>query len=152
MAEPRDESFEEFFNLAEPRLRRALSGRVDPENLRDAVAAALLYAFEHWERIRQMDLPLAYLYRVGLSSLRRRRQGYAPPEPASHDVEIEPALVEAMKALSQRQREVVWLVDGCGWSIEDTATALRISHSAARTHRERALRALRHKLGVEAHG
>lgn len=145
---PTCDDFERFFSDNEPRLRRAYGGRVGADRVGDAVAAALAYAWQNWARVQHMEHPVAYLFRVGLTQTRRRRQGALPPSPPAASINIEPQLVAAMQRLPHRQREVVWLVDGCHWTPTEAAEALGLSLSAVRTHRTRALDHLRHQLGV----
>lgn len=57
--------FEEFVTSVRPRLRRALAGCRGVEGADEAVAEALAYAWEHWARVRDLDNPAGYLYRVG---------------------------------------------------------------------------------------
>ena len=145
------ETFEEFFERVEPRLRRALSSRMRRDRVQDAVASALTFAFQNWDRVSAMEHPVAYLYRVAQSKSRLRREALLPPPPPQRAADVEPALVAAMQSLPRRQREAVWLIDACGWPAAEVAAALGISQSAVRTHRTRALRSLRNQLGVEIH-
>lgn len=147
-----DEShdFERFFRTAEPRLRRAYATRCAPSHIGDAVSAALEFAWQNWERVGQMEFPVAYLFRVGLSKSRQRKQGVVPAPPPLEDLRVEPELISAMQHLPQRQREVVWLVDACEWTPTEAAEALHLSLSSVRTHRTRALERLRQQLGVDA--
>lgn len=144
------EQFERFFRDAEPRLRRAYAGRVATPDVSDCVSAAFEHAWRHWERVESMDHPVAYLFRVGLSKSRSRRQGQLPPPPRRNETDIEPGLVTAMHQLPRRQREVVWLVDACEWTATEAAEALGVSPSAVRTHRERGLQRLRQLLGANS--
>lgn len=116
----------------------------------DAVAEAYAYAWEHWERIRSMDSPLGYLFRVGQSRSRRRMVGVLPSPDSDRSPEVEPGLVAAMRALPARQRSAVWLVHGCGWTYAEAAEALGISPSAVGTHVARAMSSLRSSLGVHS--
>lgn len=150
----REEAFSAFVSDAEPRLRRALCAVRGPVVGRDAVAEALAWAWENWERVTAMGNPVGYLYRVGASRTRTRRLEAVPvAEPASHGVghasTFEPGLGPALARLSERQRTVVVLVHGCGWSYTEVATALDLSKSAVGTHVARALEQLRTDLGVE---
>ena len=142
-----DLRYERFFADAEPRLRRAFHGRMAPSSVADAVAEALQYAWVEWDRVSRMDHPIAYLFRVGQSRTRRRKDGLLPAAPPS-SVDVEPGLIGAMQQLPGRQREVVWLVDACNWTPTEAAEALDLSLSAVRTHRQRGLRRLRTELGV----
>ena len=150
----REEAFSAFVTGAEPRLRRALCAMRGPVVGRDAVAEALAWAWENWDQVTEMDNPIGYLYRVGVSRTRTRRLEAVPvPEVAvagvGHASAFEPGLGPALARLSERQRTVVVLVHGCGWSYTEVATALDLSKSAVGTHVARALDQLRSDLGVE---
>lgn len=142
------DDFETFFRVAEPRLRRAYCGRLEPQNVGDAVGTALEFAWTHWDRVAPMEYPVAYLFRVGLSKSRRRKEGRFPAPPPHQAADVEPALISAMQQLPRRQREVVWLVEACEWTPTEAADALGLSLSAVRTHRSRGLERLRQHLGV----
>ena len=64
-------SFTEFVAETEPVLRRVLTAAWGSERGREATAEALAYGWEHWERIREMENPAGYLYRVGRDRARR---------------------------------------------------------------------------------
>lgn len=142
-------SFEEFFAVAEPRLRRAYAPRLPRDRVADAVAVALEFAWQNWDRVSAMESPTAYLYRVGLSKSRVRRQGFLPTPPTPDTASFEPKLIEGLRRLPRRQREVVWLVDGCGWTHREVGEALHVSESAVRTHRVRALEQLRRTMNAQ---
>jgi len=142
--------FAAFVLVVEPRLRRALAGSVGVDDAADAVAEALTYAWQHWDRVQGLENPAGYLYRVARSSARvrpPRRVRYVVPEVARVPL-VEPALPDALRALPEKQRIVVWLVYACEWSYAEVAEALAISASAVGTHARRALRALRSEIGV----
>jgi DNA-directed RNA polymerase specialized sigma24 family protein len=61
----RTAEFEGFVRESEPRLRCALVAAYGFEEGRDATAEAFAYAWEHWERVRQMPNALGYLFRAG---------------------------------------------------------------------------------------
>jgi DNA-directed RNA polymerase specialized sigma24 family protein len=142
--------FEAFFADAEPRLRRALVARYGHERGREATADALAWGFEHWDRLRPMENPSGYLFRVGCSKARRRRSrllfdtGSGPGEP-----EVEPALAGALARLSANQRTAVVLVKGYGWELHEVADLTGASLSTVNTHVRRGLAKLRTELGVE---
>jgi DNA-directed RNA polymerase specialized sigma24 family protein len=148
----RAQEFEGFMRESEPRLRRALVAAYGFEDGRDAVAEALTYAWEHWERVRAMPNALGYLFRVGQSSRRRRRR-----VPALYDVSgwpdhlFEPGLPGALATLSQRQRMVVVLVHGFGYTLHEVAELTGMRRTTVQNHSDRALARLRDKLGV-THG
>jgi DNA-directed RNA polymerase specialized sigma24 family protein len=71
---PKPRDFEAFFQSEYTRPVRALyllSGdRADAE---DAAQEAMARVYERWDRVREMDAPDGYLYRVALHVERRRR-------------------------------------------------------------------------------
>jgi RNA polymerase sigma-70 factor (ECF subfamily) len=142
-------TFEEFSRRARPALVRALVAHCGVDDASDAAQSALLYAFENWGRVSQMDNPVGYLYRVGQSSSRHRAEGYPPPLPPLEVPDVEPGLVPALLELPATQRTAVWLVHGCGWTYAQAATAMGVSRSMIGTHLTRALSSLRQALGVD---
>ena len=143
--------FESFFATAEPRLRRALVAALGADRGREALAEALAWAWEHWEEVAQIANPIGYLYRVGRSRTRRRRQPLAYTAPVGASAPwVEPALMPALVALSEHQRVVVVLVHGYGWAQREVAELLGVSPSSVQTHLERALARLRGALEVNA--
>lgn len=143
------EGFERFVADVEPRLRRALVALRGPETGREAVAEALAWAWEHWDKARELDNPAGYLYRVGQSRTRwRRRPDWGPPPAADRLPDVEPRLPAALAALSERQRVAVFLVHGCGWSHPEVAELVGITPSAVATHVARGMARLRAELKV----
>lgn len=74
------DGFAKFFADAEPRLKGALTAALGPERGVDAAAEALAYGWEHWHRVRAMDNPIGYLYRVGRSRAPRFRRTAELPD------------------------------------------------------------------------
>jgi len=149
--EPLSESFTRFVAEVEPRLRYALTAALGRERGREAAAEALAYGWEHWERLQSMDNPAGYLSRVGRSRGRRRRTlpRFESGRPGRIP-DVEPALLEALAALSERQRTAVFLVHGLEWSRSEVAELCGISVTSVGSHLERGLAKLRARLGVEA--
>lgn len=143
-------AFESFVGVAEPKLRRAFAGIRDHHVAKDAVGAALAWAWENWDLLQGMDNPVGYLFRVGQSATRSPKDFTAvlltPAEIGLPD--IEPALIPALIALPERQRVVIWLVHGCEWTHREVAESLEISPSTVATHVDRALVTLRNTLSV----
>jgi RNA polymerase sigma-70 factor (ECF subfamily) len=143
-------AFEVFFERHEPRLRRALSAAYGPTDGSDAAAAALAYAWEHWEQVSAMDNPAGYLYRVGQSQARRRKRPLVTAAfPSPTDREFEPGLVDALRSLSEHQRVAVVLVHGYDWTYREVGELLDVSVSTVRNHLRRGLDHLQQALGVE---
>ena len=147
------EGFEAFYRDAEPRLRRALVAALGPEPGREAVAEALAYACEHWERVRGMDKPVGYLYRVGQTRSRSRREPVGFPVPAEVGMPwVEPGLAGALAALSEHQRVAVVLAHGFGWTHSEVGDVLGVAASTVQNHVERGLANLRAALEVSTGG
>lgn len=141
-------AFEEFFRETEPKLRRALVAAYGLEEGRDAAAEALAYAWEHWERLRDIANVAGYLYRVGQSRRRRRRLPVLWETPGWVEHRFEPGLPSALAALSQRQRVAVVLVHGYGYTLREVADLTGIKQTTVQNHAERGLAHLRARLGV----
>lgn len=146
------ESFTVFVKDVEPRLRHALVAVFGQDQGREATAEALAYGWEHWGRVRGMENPVGYLYRVGRS---RGRQPRPAPVfaavPTGRLPEVEPGLPAALGGLSENQRVAVVMVHAYGWPREETAVMLEVSVSTLDTHLRRGLAKLRDTLGVESH-
>jgi RNA polymerase sigma factor (sigma-70 family) len=147
------QSFASFMETAEPSLRKALIAGFGIELGREATADALAYGWENWERVRAMDNPTGYLFRVGHNKARHRRKRESlrvpvllePSEPAW----FEPDLLPALRKLSDRQRIVVALVHAFDYSMREVAELLGITKSSVQMHEARAMRKLRRDLGVQ---
>jgi RNA polymerase sigma factor (sigma-70 family) len=142
-------AFAAFFPDARDRIQAALTARWGPQVAQEATADALAWAWEHWERVESMENAVGYLYRVGSTKAKRMRARTELPTPSAPvPTEFEPELVPALNRLSQRQREVVILVVGYGWSQQEVANLLGLSHSSVRSHLERGMTSLRRSIGV----
>ena len=147
-----EDSFTAFARGVEPGLRRALTAGFGPEAGRDACAEALAYGWKHWDRLQGMENPGGYLFRVGQRAARQKsdRSSWLGGEiPVFSDPWVEPAFGPAWEKLSDRQRTVVGLIHGFGWSFGEVAEMLGVSKSSVQSHERRAMRRLRKALGVE---
>lgn len=144
------DTFTEFFEDCEPRLRHALVASCGVEAGREAAADALEYAWSHWDRVRAMEYPVAYLYRVGRSAARRYRTRpiVADSMDCSHDPWVEPALQSSLERLSERQRLAVVLRYSFGYTLDEIAQIMDISITSVQKHVERGLTKLRRGLEV----
>ncbi len=155
------DAFDRFARDVEPRLWRALVANFGPSGATEAAADGLVYAWRHWERVQSMANPSGYLYRVAFRSAQNSRSraltaasasdplpAQGLPDPAVGAPDFEPGLVAALRSLSEMQRTVVWLVEGCGWGLTDTANLLGLSVSTVRNHLARGLKGLRAALKV----
>ena len=145
--------FRDFMVGAEPRLRRGLVAGFGVQVAEEATADAIAYAWEHWDRLRDMDNPVGYLYRVGQTSGRRSTRPLAPvmftPETSSEHA-VEPGLPAAVASLSESQRICTLLVHGAGWTLSEVGELLSVHPGTVAKHAERGLDKLRSELGVAA--
>lgn len=141
--------FEQFVRDAEAELTRALAGHLPLDEVADAVAEAMAFAWEHRAHVEQLDNACGYLFRVAQSRSRVRRAGLLPGPDEGRLPEVEPSLGPAMRGLPSQQRSAVWLVHGVGWTYAEAAEAMGISTSAVGTHVARGLSRLRQQMGVD---
>jgi DNA-directed RNA polymerase specialized sigma24 family protein len=148
--ETKADSFTEFVEENETKVRQSLTAAFGLERGREATAEALAYGWEHWDRVSNMENPTGYLYRVGYDRARRmaQRKVRLPEVELGHETWVEPMLPAALSALPERQRVVVALLHGYQWSMAEVAEHLGVSKGAVQTHAERGLKRLRRKLGV----
>ena len=142
----REDEFTAFVVEHECRLRRAFVATYGSQRGREATAESLAFAWEHWDRLSQMDNAPGYLFRVGRSRTRRPRTvlTFAPQQ--HDDPIVEPGLAPALKALSARQRTAVVLVHGFGWTLREVAELTGTKITTVQNHLERGLAKLRHTL------
>ena len=149
--DPDLEAFAEFTRNTEPRLRRALTAALGRESGREATSDALVHGWRNWDRVRAMDNPIGFLYRVGINARPRPK-----PSVIQADIEavndhvpwFEPGLAPAIASLPDRQRVVVVLLHAFDWTMSEVAEVLRISKGSVQVHERRAMRSLRAALGV----
>ena len=145
------DAFDTFVAGCEGRLRAALTATLGVEVGPDAAAEALAHGWQHGDRVRSMDNPAGYLYKVGRDRGRKQLKRRDPSFPValeSRSPWIEPGLLPALSKLAERQRTVVVLVHGYQWTLTEVAEALSISKSSVQTHHDRGMRKLRRNLGV----
>jgi DNA-directed RNA polymerase specialized sigma24 family protein len=152
MDEADEVDFRAFMMATEPRLHRGLAASLGWESGREATADALAYAWEHWPRVRAMANPTGYLYRVGQSSVRRRKVPVLFERPADADRPYEPALSRLLGDLSERQRVALVLVHGFDWTASEVSELTGLAPTTVHTHLERGLTKLRAALEVADHG
>jgi DNA-directed RNA polymerase specialized sigma24 family protein len=148
----RERDYVAFVAAVESRLRHALVARFGAERGSEAYCEALAYAWQHWDRVQEMEKPIPYLFTVGRSRTRglvRARVTFPVAEPAAGDRQIEPKLACALEHISARQRTAVVLVVAFGWSYSEVAEVMRVTKATVQRHVDRAMIALRRELGVE---
>lgn len=146
------DSFKEWFRVAEPRIRHALTATFGFQVGKDAAADALSHAWEHWDLVSAKPNSLGYVYGVGRNKGRRiaaRRPPVFLDVPLHRLPHVEPGLPAAVAALPEKQRIVVTLVYGHEWTLSEVADLLGIAKTTVQNHCERGVANLRRTLGVE---
>ena len=144
------QEFAAFMRDVEPRLRQALVATYGPIDGREATVDALSWAWEHWDRVAEMERQVGYLYRVGQSATRRFTARPLPIDaataPEATHSELAPELMRSLERLPEQQRIVVVLVHGYGWPQAEVATLLDVGPSTVHEHLQRAMTRLRAEL------
>ncbi len=150
--------FEEFFRAEYTRLFQALLLLTrDASEADDVAQEALMRAYERWDRVRRMDSPTGYVYRIALNlnrsrlrklAVRARRAFDASPlEDVSDSVATRHAVRSALDALPIAQREALILVDWLGLGSDEAGRVLGIEASSVRGRLHRGRASLRERLG-----
>jgi RNA polymerase sigma factor (sigma-70 family) len=151
-------TFEDFYLAAKDDCFRALvAATADLHEAEDVTAEAFARALDRWPELQHHPAPRAWVVRTALN-LRtdryRHRQRTSsvvarlpvpevapePPRP------VDPALLAALGALPQRQREVIAMRVLLGLSGAETARELGITTGSVGTHLHRGLAALRSRI------
>jgi RNA polymerase sigma-70 factor (ECF subfamily) len=147
------EPFEAFYRAHVDRVYRALAVTLgDSQLAREAADEAMARAYAHWRRVRGLDNPGGWAYRVGLNwatswwrKLRReralpggRRDAVVPPP----DLEATAAR-EALARLALPSRAVVVCRVLLDMSTAETAVVLGVPEGTVKSRLARALAALR---------
>ena len=69
------DSFTTWAEMAEPRIRRALTASFGPQVGKEAAADALAHAWERWDDVKVKDNPVGYVFGVGRNKARRMNRG-----------------------------------------------------------------------------
>jgi RNA polymerase sigma-70 factor (ECF subfamily) len=150
------EPYEAFYRAHSERVYRALALTLaDPDLAREAADEAMARAYAHWRRVRELDNPGGWAYRVGLNwatSWRRkaRRERSLPAhEPAPELPPPGPAATDARQALARLalpSRAVVVCRVLLDLSTAQTAAVLGVAEGTVKSRLARALSALRAEL------
>jgi RNA polymerase sigma factor (sigma-70 family) len=147
------EAFERFFEDTHVRLFRALylvTGRTG--DAEDLVQESFVKVWERWDRVRSMERPEGYLFRVAMNSARsraRRRSVAARLIPGRsefdrfEEVDQRDAVVRALRAVPPRQRAAVVLTELLGYDATAAASILRVKPATVRSLASLARSALR---------
>lgn len=151
-------TFEEFYLGARDDCLRALvAATADLYEAEDVTAEAFARALQRWPELRHHPAPRAWVVRTALNlrtDRHRHRQRTSTvvarlavpnvaPEPPGP---IDPALLDALRGLPMRQREVIALRVLLGLSGAETARELGITTGSVGTHLHRGLAALRSRI------
>jgi RNA polymerase sigma-70 factor (sigma-E family) len=152
------EEAEAFVRSLYPRVHGLLQLHTGDHHLADELTQeTLARVWERWGRVRGMESPRGYAYRIALNLARswyrrRGRERRAIARLGPEAVVDEPSTAEhvatraAVLGLPRRQREVVLLRYFAGLSVDETATTLRCAPGTVKAHTHRALTHLRAEL------
>jgi RNA polymerase sigma factor (sigma-70 family) len=147
-------SFEELFLDVHDRLYRALyfitGSSADAEEL---MQDAFLKLWERWDRIEEIDDPVAYLFRSALNGFRmrmrrtrtaaRRLMPLASTRDPFDDVNVREDVRRMLRGLPPRQRAAIVLTEIFGYSSEQAARIMRIQPTTVRALASQGRAALR---------
>jgi RNA polymerase sigma-70 factor (ECF subfamily) len=153
------EPFDAFYRANSDRVYRALALTLGNHDLaREAADEAMARAYARWERVRELDNPAGWAYRVGLnwatSWWRKLRRERPPVAEERHRAARgpDPVALAARAALDQlplAQRAVVVCRVLLDMSVTETASALGVAEGTVKSRLARALTALRDGLSEE---
>jgi RNA polymerase sigma-70 factor (ECF subfamily) len=146
-------TFDEFYASARPDIARALALALGDVDLAlEATDEALARAYERWPLVRRLDRPEGWVYRVAmnwaLSILRRRkRSDHKLYERTDTTLAVsDPDLHAALGELDVKHRTVIVCRHLLGWSVADTAAALRVREGTVKSRLSRATAILHARL------
>jgi len=123
----------------------------------DIAQESLLRAYERWDRVRDMDSPAGYVYRVALNLNRSRLRKVAvrtrrifalvPSEDPTTAVLASQQVLDALSKIPRGQREAIVLTGWLGMDSEEAGQILGIDSSSVRGRIHRGRTALRALLG-----
>jgi len=150
-------AFEEFFEVERRRLYRALCLMCGDRGEAEELAQdAFLAVWERWDRVRMMDNPAGYLYRISMNRFLSRRRHLArvarfraQPHRASdpfEDVDVRDAIMRALDLLGRRQRAAVVLTDYLEFTSPEAGRLLGIEATTVRSLAAEARATMKHEL------
>jgi len=154
--------FEVFVRRHSARLAKSLALiTLDRGLAEDAAQEAFLQLYLHWEEVRRMDAPEAWLYRVGINRCKNYRRtvrraarlverlGGSVEEAAESGWSWDIDFTAVFQPLPPRQRTAVTLRYLAGLSTAEIADAMGISEGAVGSHLHKARESLRKVLEAE---
>jgi len=146
-------TFDEFYAIARPDIGRALSLTLGDVDLAlEATDEAMARAYERWPTVSRLERPEGWVYRVAmnwaLSILRRRKRSeHRLYDPTDTAIAIaDPDVHAAVAELDVKHRSVIVCRHLLGWSVADTATALKVREGTVKSRLSRATAILRSRL------
>jgi RNA polymerase sigma-70 factor (ECF subfamily) len=154
----RTADFEELVQAEHVRLFRALALITrDPAEAEDVMQEAFLKVWERWGRAPSPADPSGYLYRTAMNVYRSRRRrgltalrraiGLHPGRDELAAVEARNDVVQALGALTPRQRLSVVLIELLDYSSKEAAQLMGIKAATARVLASQGRAALKRELG-----
>ena len=157
VADVKQLEFSEFYETSrDVCLRAVLAGVGDRQLAEDLVAEAFTRAWTSWHVVRKHPAPRAWVVRTALNTRvswwRRRRREVAwdgaddtsnAVDGTVHEPGLDPVLLAALRALPQRQREVIAFRVFLDLDTRATAKALGIAPGTVTAHLARAVATLR---------
>jgi RNA polymerase sigma-70 factor, ECF subfamily len=148
-----DDGFAAFYASSYRRLLGQLFAVTgDLTEAENALQEAYARAFARWPRVRDYDLPEAWVRRVALNlaamaarSLRRRAGALLRLGPPPQVPELDPELVDlhlALRALPLGQRQVIVLHHLVGLPVEEVARELRLAPGTVKSRLARGRQAM----------
>lgn len=149
--EARDLEIAEFFAAHQNRIRGYLIGICGcaEHEADDVVQDTILLVREYWERVRALQKPEAYWYKIAgrrwrrLQGERAREHAYRDPQEHLRDIPApaDPletinsglAAMAILRRLPLKQRQVLWLRLGLGFSTAETAGIMDISEGTVKS-------------------
>ncbi|WP_306211260.1 RNA polymerase sigma factor [Actinoplanes sp. RD1] len=151
------DGFESFYRANVDRVYRALAVTLRRDDLaREAVDEAMARAYAKWDKVRHLDSPAGWVFRVGLNwatSWWRKVRRERPPtdaEPAGPGPGAEAVAARtALARLPEAQRAVVTCRILLDLTTAETAVALGLNEGTVKSRLSRGLAALRTALSEE---
>lgn len=138
----------------EQRLSTAFLARYGVEVGREVTSETMAWAWEHRDRLVDMDNPAGYLFRVGQSKSRRLLRWSREPVryPAENITDqqpwVEPGLADALASLDEEQRTTIVLVHCFQWTYREVAELMGLELHGVRNRVHRGMARLRSELGA----
>lgn len=149
--------FDDWYAATAPRLLASLTlVTEDAHAAADATAEAMARALERWRRVRSMDVPEAWTYRVAVNVWKRQQRRSTlgrsllrrtvPRSEQSTTAVLPVELRDLVDALPHRQREVLVLRLVLGLSQAETAALLGLAEGTVASTLSDAKRSMRTEL------